>query len=194
MPELSRPRPVPFLTVANALTTARLVLLPVVIAGIALHAGRAVVIAMAVIVITDLLDGRIARRMGQASSFGGTLDSTIDFVLIYSIFIALYAGGRLATYQFAVLYIAMVSAFLLQMLSMAGSDVAAVVRTRSGKLTGALQYAYLLFLVALEVLPAGRGLYIADKVVFGLLTVSVVLSTTGAAIRLSRVFAAQAQR
>ena len=142
----------PTLTVANAFTFSRLVLLPVVIVGIATSRGWLTVTAMAVVLATDLLDGRIARRLGQSTPFGQTLDSTVDFVLIYSLFIAFYAAGRLATYEFAVLYLAMLTILSVQLLTQTGSTVAS---PATGKLVGALQYIFLLFLTAKEVLPEG---------------------------------------
>jgi CDP-diacylglycerol--glycerol-3-phosphate 3-phosphatidyltransferase len=168
------------LTLANALTSARLILLPVIIGGIVSNHGYLTVGAMGAVIATDLLDGTIARRRGEASPFGQTLDSTVDFVLIYSLFIAFYASGRLATYQFAVIYVAMLTTFLLQLWSLADSDVAGVVRTRSGKVTGALQYAYLVFLVVREVLPGTRAVATADMV---------LVSSVGCVMRLRRALA-----
>ena len=181
--QLARASPI---TVANALTVARLVLLPVVIGGITLNHGYVAVGAMAAVIVTDLLDGRIARRMGQASAFGQTLDSTVDFVMIYSLFIAFYAAGRLATYQFAIIYVAMLTTFMLHLWSLANSEVAGVVRTRSGKVTGALQYTYLIFLVAREVLPRRPAVALADMVLFALLAAAIAVSSIGCIVRLRR--------
>lgn len=140
------------LTVANAFTFTRLVLLPIIIAGIATAHGWVTVIAMAIVLLTDLLDGRIARRLGQSTPFGKTLDSTVDFVLIYSLFIAFYAAGRLATYEFAFLYAAMLTILSLQLLTQS-SGVGETAAPAAGKLVGALQYVFLLFLTAQEVMP-----------------------------------------
>ena len=118
----SQPSAMPLITAGNMLTAARLVLLPVIVAGIACRLGYLTVAAMAAALVTDLLDGRLARRFKQASAFGRTLDSTIDFVLIYSLFIAFYAAGRLATYQFAVIYVAMLTNLMLQVTNMGAGD------------------------------------------------------------------------
>lgn len=169
--------PVKFVTIGNGLTVARLVLLPIIVAGITLHAGWLAVGGMAAALVTDLLDGRVSRRLGQASAFGATLDSTIDFVLIYSLFIAFYAAGRLATYQFAILYVAMLSNLMLQLGSMGTGKADGVVRTVTGKIAGALQYTYLLFLVAREVLPKSHIVEIANLTIFCLLAAAIALST-----------------
>jgi phosphatidylglycerophosphate synthase len=174
------------LTIGNALTGARLILLPLVIVGIATHRGHLAVVAMAAIVVTDLLDGRIARRLGQASEFGKTLDSTIDFVLIYSLFIAFYAAGRLATFQFAILYLAMLTILLLQLVVAGTGRGAALGRTALGKLTGALEYGYLLFLVAMEVLPRRPGLTAAGIAFFVVLALAIVLNSIECLVKLRR--------
>jgi len=181
--------PVKFVTIGNGLTAARLVLLPVIVAGITLHNGWLAVAGMGAALITDLLDGRVSRRLGQASKFGATLDSTIDFVLIYSLFIALYAAGRLATYQFVILYVSMLSNLMLQLGSMASGNADGVVRTVTGKIAGALQYTYLLFLIAREVIPPSSAVEIANVVIFALLTVAIALSTVRFAIRLKDILA-----
>jgi len=136
-------------TIANGLTFSRLVLLPFVIAGLVTDNGWLVVGAMFLAWFTDLLDGRVARNMGQGGTpFGKALDSTVDFAFIYCLFIAFYAAGRLATYQFAFLYLAMITILSLQLFLTGTGRDEEVATTRLGKPTGALQYAYLLFLAA----------------------------------------------
>ena len=72
---------------ANALTAIRLLLaLPF---GMVMAAGteRSAVVAALMFVtaiVTDLLDGRIARRTGSASSVGGTFDHGTDFLFVMS--------------------------------------------------------------------------------------------------------------
>jgi phosphatidylglycerophosphate synthase len=165
----------PIFTIANGCTYARLILLPFVIGGVATRHGWLAVIGMIAIWVTDLLDGRLARRLGQAGEFGKTLDSTIDFTLIYSLFITFYAAGRLTTSQFAFLYLAMLAILSLQMVRAARGGGADIVGTTLGKLTGALQYAYLLFLVALEVLPYPHWLYVLHAIYFLILAATTVL-------------------
>jgi CDP-diacylglycerol--glycerol-3-phosphate 3-phosphatidyltransferase len=176
-------------TIANALTLARLVLLPVVIAGVAADRGALAASAMALVVLTDLLDGRIARRLGQASDFGKTLDSTVDFVLIYSLFIAFYAAGRITTVQFGVLYLAMLTILGLQLLSGGSMGGEVVARTRLAKPTGALQYLYLLVLVAGEVGRQSQALAVVSTIVFYVLAAAIVLNTVECVVRLRQVAA-----
>lgn len=173
-----------FLTVANALTFSRLLLLPVIVVAVTTRHGWLAVGAMALVLLTDLLDGRLARRLGQASAFGKALDSTVDFVLIYSLFIAFYAAGRIASYQFLLLYLAMLSILLLQFTQpAAGGEPAS---TRFGKPTGALQYLFLLLLVIREPFPDSRALLITTHILFAFLAAAIVLNTIECLSRLWR--------
>jgi phosphatidylglycerophosphate synthase len=175
-----------FATVGNALTLSRLVLLPVIIVGITTGIGSLVVAAMAATIVTDLLDGRISRRLGQASRFGGDLDSTVDFVLIYSLFIAFYASGRLLVYQFALIYLAMLTNLMVQLRVMGIASSERIVHTRIGKLTGALEYGYLLFLVAREVLPRTHDVSQINVVFFIILAAAIVLNCGSCILQLRR--------
>jgi CDP-diacylglycerol---glycerol-3-phosphate 3-phosphatidyltransferase len=174
-----------YFTIANGLTLARLILLPFIIVGVVTENGWLAVITMGIVLLTDLLDGRIARRLNQASVFGKTLDSTIDFVLIYSLFIAFYAAGRLALWQFGILYFALLTTLLFQLAGMAEGGEG-VLRSRSGKLTGALQYGYLLFLVVREVLPEGPAVDLINIIFFVALTAAIGVSSVVALIKLAK--------
>lgn len=161
------------LTIPNGLTVARLVLLPVVIWGISRGHGWVAFLAMALVVATDLVDGRLARRLGQTSEFGKSLDSTIDFTVIYSLFIALWAARHMPSYQFAFIYLAMLTILLAQLTGMGEG----VVKTTFGKPTGAIQFLYLLFLIFCEVLPRTPGLHSVQLVFFGAVALMIVLNT-----------------
>jgi CDP-diacylglycerol--glycerol-3-phosphate 3-phosphatidyltransferase len=70
---------------ANALTAVRLLL--VVPFAMLVGRGDARVGTLAALLIlvaigTDLLDGRVARRLGTVSAFGGTFDHTADFLFV----------------------------------------------------------------------------------------------------------------
>lgn len=169
-----------FATPANLLTFSRLIFLPVVIYGLVTDQHWVAIGAMFLAWLTDLLDGRIARFMKQGGSrFGKALDSTIDFALIYCLFIAFYASGRLAHWQFAILYLAMLSILTLQFFLEGTGKEGEVATTRLGKPTGALQYAYLLILVVLEI-PAAREISwveTAHSIYFAILAVAIVLNS-----------------
>ena len=157
----------------NLLTVSRLALLPVIIAGVVENIGWLALGGMVAAWITDLLDGRLARRLGQAGPFGKTLDSTVDFVLIYSLFMTFYAAGRLHTYQFLIIYLGMFAILLLQLSSSQGGEI---VPTRLGKLAGAIEYTFLIFLVVCEVLRP-TPLLAEVKLIFFLVLAAGVVSS-----------------
>jgi cardiolipin synthase len=77
------------LTVANLLTVARMVMIPLLVTLIlSNHAGWALVVFI-VAGLTDALDGLIARRWRQSSALGAFLDPIADKLLMTACFIIL---------------------------------------------------------------------------------------------------------
>jgi phosphatidylglycerophosphate synthase len=68
-------------TPANALSLARLALVPLLGAAILRDAPLAAGALFALAVATDLADGPLARRRGEASALGGLLDHAVDATL-----------------------------------------------------------------------------------------------------------------
>ena len=96
----------------NALSLARLFAAPVLIVLAWLHAERAFAILLVAALVTDVLDGWVARRLSLQSPLGATLDSAADITTLvaaavgiaafhpqvwrdYSIAIAAVLGGWL---------------------------------------------------------------------------------------------------
>lgn len=78
---------------ANALTSVRLLLVLPFAFFMAKADRRSAIFALVawlLALITDLLDGPIARRRGTVTAFGGTFDHTTDFLFVTS---GLYAGA-----------------------------------------------------------------------------------------------------
>jgi cardiolipin synthase (CMP-forming) len=71
-------------TIPNQLTAARLAILPVLWALALLDRPVFVGIGLIFSFVTDVLDGYLARRLGQVSDFGSRFDSLIDNILIPS--------------------------------------------------------------------------------------------------------------
>lgn len=69
-------------TRANALTAARLVLAPGLAWAVCNGAPREAFGCFALAVATDLADGRVARRFGEASPLGGFLDHATDALFV----------------------------------------------------------------------------------------------------------------
>jgi phosphatidylglycerophosphate synthase len=80
-----------WITRANALTALRLLSAPLLAAFVAHGARRSAALVFALAVATDLLDGRVARRRGEASPLGGALDHAVDATFV-TVGVAALAG------------------------------------------------------------------------------------------------------
>lgn len=86
------------INLANALTVARVVLIPPLMALMLaepLWTMWPALILYSAIAITDWLDGYIARKLNQNSEFGRFLDPIADKILVASVFMALASYGTL---------------------------------------------------------------------------------------------------
>ncbi len=73
-----------FATRANLLTLTRLVSAPVMALAVAHGASTLALVLFVAAVASDLLDGRVARRFGEASPLGGFLDHASDALFVAS--------------------------------------------------------------------------------------------------------------
>ena len=71
-----------WLTWANGLTASRLVAAPLLALAILREADGAALVVFVAAVLTDFLDGPVARRSGEASSLGGVLDHATDAAFV----------------------------------------------------------------------------------------------------------------
>lgn len=69
-------------TRANALTLLRLLAAPALVLTILGGQTRAAALLLALAVVTDLADGRVARRFGEATRLGGLLDHAVDATFV----------------------------------------------------------------------------------------------------------------
>ena len=92
-------------TLANALTFARLLAVPVVLALLVAGADAAAVVIFVVAAVTDFLDGRLARRRGGVgeSRLGAFLDPVADRLMLSGVAIVLAARGWLPVFLVALL-------------------------------------------------------------------------------------------
>jgi phosphatidylglycerophosphate synthase len=73
------PRPALW-TAPNLVTLSRLIFVPLLLALAYVGAASAFLALLCISLATDIVDGKLARRLGQASEFGARLDSWADFV------------------------------------------------------------------------------------------------------------------
>lgn len=98
LPELRRR-----LTVPNLLTLLRLALVPVLLVLIWKGQARACFWTLAVAFGTDLVDGPLARRLGQVTAFGASLDSISDLSLFLTVLMVVLRFFLGVVSQFALL-------------------------------------------------------------------------------------------
>ena len=176
MPSAEAPQPHPLVTPANLVTASRLALLPLIVIALAHNWPQWAAGLLLLAWVTDLVDGRLARRLGQTGLLGRYLDSTVDFAFIYGLFIAFYLAGRLPTYQFAVLYFVKLGTLALQYAEMRSPVLRDLPATPLRKLAGVFAYAYVLLLMMRGFAPENAGLLNAQVAVFAMLTVTMLLN------------------
>ena len=77
------------LNIANLITLSRIALTPVVIFFMIQNSWDIALLVFIAAAVTDLLDGFVARCMGQENKFGKILDPIADKILLGSVMIAL---------------------------------------------------------------------------------------------------------
>ena len=83
------------LNLPNKLTLLRIVLVPVYLVLLACGYDWPALIVFAAASLTDMLDGKIARKYNLITSFGKFMDPIADKMLTHTAFIMLCAMGRL---------------------------------------------------------------------------------------------------
>lgn len=132
----------------NALTMARVAMIPVVLWFVASGTPRDGVIAAwlyGATAVTDLLDGYLARRQGLITVFGKFMDPLADKLLVMALLVYLTRMGRIAPWVVAVLLAREISITALR--SIAASEGVVIAAGESGKWKTALQLVGILCLV-----------------------------------------------
>jgi CDP-diacylglycerol--glycerol-3-phosphate 3-phosphatidyltransferase len=140
--------------IANGLTVARLVLVPVFVLCM-LEGGAgwrvAAFAAFFVASVTDLLDGRVARSRGLITDFGKIADPIADKALIGAALVTLSALGRLPWWVTAVVLVRELGITALRFWVIRHGVIAA---SRGGKVKTMLQ----VLAISLYILPGSFGL------------------------------------
>jgi len=111
-------------TRANALTGLRLGLAPLLVWAVCTGAGVLALACFVLAVCTDLADGRVARRFGEASALGGFLDHATDALFVASGLGAL-AWARLVPAPLPALVLAAFAQYALDSRALAGRPLRA---------------------------------------------------------------------
>jgi len=164
----------PRFTYADILTGMRILLLPYLIYGLVASLAWLSAVTLMVIVGTDLVDGRVARKLGQQRPFGAMLDSTIDWVVLHALFTVFFLIGTLVWWK----YLPIIAVGIL----VGGTQVLSVVKTQAlvfqralvGKFVGQLEFVYLLILIARTFWLTTGETQTFDHVWFALLAVALL--------------------
>ena len=116
------------MTLANQLTLVRLVAVVPVRALLYLPydwARWAALPIYAGAILTDSLDGELARRSNEVTGFGKLMDSIADKALIVSLFFALVGEGSMASWMAAIMVIREFAVTGLRMVALEGGEVIA---------------------------------------------------------------------
>ena len=164
------------MTFANQLTLVRLVAVIPVMAALYVQfpGNRAVATIVYVLaILTDYLDGILARRSGKVTAFGKLMDSVADKALISTMFFALVAEGSMPAWMAAVMVVREFAVTGLRMVALEAEEVIAANRWGKAKmvsqsaavfvlLVGYFQVGYWMMLVATVLTLLSGWSYLKD--------------------------------
>lgn len=125
------------MTFANQLTLVRLVAVVPVMAALYIEfpGNRAVATAVYVAaILTDYLDGILARRSGKVTAFGKLMDSIADKAVIVSMFFALVAEGSMPAWMAATMVVREFAVTGLRMVALESGEVISANRWGKAKM------------------------------------------------------------
>ena len=147
------------LNLPNKLTLLRIALVPVYLVLIAVGFDWPALIIFAIASLTDLFDGKIARKYNLITNFGKFMDPIADKLLTHTAFIMLCAMGRL---NVAACIIFIAREFVVSGLRLVAVEQGHVIAAgMSGKIKTVLQMALALWLTAFGANVIGDVLMIA---------------------------------
>ena len=134
---------------ANQLTIARLVaVVPVMAALYVQFPGNRITatVLYSAAILTDYLDGILARRSGKVTAFGKLMDSIADKALIVSLFFALVAEGSMPAWMAAIMVVREFAVTGLRMVALEGGEVIAANRWGKAKMVSQSLAVFILLL------------------------------------------------
>jgi cardiolipin synthase len=142
-------------TVPNAITALRLLLLPVFVVLIVGERYWWSMVVIAVVFLTDFVDGFVARRTGTTSELGAWLDPVADRLTVIVVVLAFWLGGLLSWPVFVLILLPDVVLSLVALIAFGGVSFPV---TWVGKVRTALIFVGLLMLlVGVAVVDQWRG-------------------------------------
>ncbi len=138
------------LNLANAITIARILLIPVflvlLLSGIPEPYGDIAAAAVFILAAaTDKLDGYVARRSKQITTLGQFLDPLADKLLIAAALIALVSQGRVAAWVATLIIVREIAVSVLRIVGV--SQGVSIPADKYGKLKTVLQIVYIVYIL-----------------------------------------------
>jgi cardiolipin synthase len=168
-------------TVPNAITLVRLLLLPVFIVLIVDEHYWSSMVVIAVVFLTDFVDGFVARRTGAISELGKWLDPVADRLTVIAVVAAFALGGLLSWPVFVLILLPDVVLSIVSLVAFGGASFPV---TWIGKVRTAFIFTgLLLLLVGVALVDQGRVDGLAglrsfgstvEAVAFGLLVIGLI--------------------
>ncbi len=175
-PDPSSPRDT-VLTVPNILSLARALCGPLVLALITTGQHGAMATALVLMIVaelSDLLDGALARRMGQETEFGRLIDPVCDSVYHLSVFLAFLVMGWMPAWMLFIIYARdLMVPYLRTFARQAGHDLQ--VRT-SGRIKTVVHAAAQISIVAIALQMFGPSVSLSGSVPMQLLLLAIAAS------------------
>lgn len=92
------------MTLANKITVARIVTVPVIVIGLIEGRTAWVYVLLGLCMASDFLDGLIARRRGERTKLGAFLDPMADKLLLISVFMTLAFLRQIPMWIFVIVF------------------------------------------------------------------------------------------
>ena len=155
----------------NKLTIARIIAVPFFIAAYYMEWHLAAFIIFILASLTDMLDGKIARKYGLVTNFGKIMDPLADKVLVYSAFCLMVPDPVPAW----MLIIILAREFLVAgVRTVAASEGIVIAAAMSGKIKTVLQMVAVCMLLIAPVINASWFLILAKIVLWAALVMTIV--------------------
>ena len=125
--------------IADLITLLRLILLPPYLWSLQGLKTLAVIV-ISVIILTDLADGRIARRLHQETERGQIFDSIVDYLVVNMCFIWLFALNILSTHLFVYVMTGSLLVVIVHGVVWKANSKFVVLNSTIGKFRGTFEY------------------------------------------------------
>ncbi|MDR1669909.1 MAG: CDP-diacylglycerol--glycerol-3-phosphate 3-phosphatidyltransferase [Oscillospiraceae bacterium] len=133
------------MTVPNILTMSRVAVIPFFVVSMAMDWRLAALVLFAAASLTDMLDGYLARKMGQVTKFGKFMDPLADKLLVFAAMVFFLSEGTMAAW---VALLVLAREFIISSLRMVAAASGTVIAADwSGKVKTTVQIACVLIIL-----------------------------------------------